>query len=112
MAGSSLCIHQEICHDQRRKIPVANHISNFITDNTKCKLPSTFGFSFLMNKQEIIKQVGNLEDMITFLDAGTVKFIMGSRPMSEWDAFLKEIEKVGLKKWEDAYTAEYKKAKK
>jgi ABC-type sugar transport system, periplasmic component len=112
MCGSSFAYTKRMTSLVDGKIPFSGaYINKYITDNTKCKVPSTFGFSFSMDKQKIIDQVGTLDDMKTFLDQGVAKFIMGARPMSEWGDFLKELDKVGLEKWENAYTTEYNKAK-
>lgn len=88
------------------------YFSGYMSDIAKCKTPSSFGFSFALDKEKIISEVGSLEDIKTHVDSEVSKFIMGSRPMSEWDNFLKELEKIGVQKWIDAHTSEYVKAKK
>ena len=50
--------------------------------------------------------------MKTYIESEVTKFVMGTRPMSEWETFLQELENVDLEKWSAAYTKEVEKYKK
>lgn len=50
-----------------------------------------------------------LADMSRLLDEESIKFITGVRPLSEWSAFLKQVESAGLKQWSEAHTEQYRK---
>ena len=51
--------------------------------------------------------VGAWNDITRMLSEEQVKFIMGIRPMAEWDDFLNELEKVGYDKMSAEYTRQY-----
>ena len=46
-------------------------------------------------------------DLTRMLSEEQVKFIMGIRPMSEWDAFLNELRKAGYEEMSAEYTRQY-----
>lgn len=48
-----------------------------------------------------------LTNLQTYVDENTVNFIIGERPLSEYPAFKKEMEKFGSKKLESIYAASY-----
>jgi putative aldouronate transport system substrate-binding protein len=63
---------------------------------------------------EQAKEYDNLKAVVTpQVLSGTIKFINGSRPMSEWDQWLDEMAELGYKRMEEiqqaAYDAKYKK---
>ncbi len=74
------------------------------------KMPPDVGVPFDVGG--IRKAFPGLADFERLVDEETVKFITGVRPLTEWDAFLKQLEAAGLQEWIKAYTAEYKKYKK
>ncbi len=87
------------------------YISDYITRADITKMTSSNGFGFRIDLTKIDEAGVSRTDMTTYIEGETVKFIMGSRPMSEWETFLGELDKVGLQKWTEAFTAEYNAAK-
>ena len=51
--------------------------------------------------------VGAWNDITRMLSEEQVKFIMGIRPMAEWDDFLNELKKAGYDKVAAEYTRQY-----
>ena len=47
-------------------------------------------------------------DIETYVKEMKTKFIVGERPIEEWDAFIGELEKMGLKDVCEEYTRQYK----
>lgn len=89
--------HYEFIRDQNYKLDVG-------------KMPFDAGVPYDVGS--IRKAFPGLNDLNTLVDAETVKFINGSRPLTEWDAFIKQLDSAGMQDWIKAYTAEYKKYKK
>ena len=83
-----------------------DYINKHITDTEHTRTPSAMGFSFLFDMQKI-EQTCSRTDMNTKIDSELTKFVMGTRPMSEWDAFLEELKQVGLDAWIEAFTEQY-----
>ncbi|GFH42061.1 sugar ABC transporter substrate-binding protein [Lactococcus hodotermopsidis] len=50
----------------------------------------------------------NLKDTV---DQETLKFILGQRPLSDWDKYVKDLESKEMKKWEEKTNAAYKEYK-
>lgn len=57
------------------------------------------------NKEEASAIANIMTPCKTYMDEQAVKFIFGERDMSEWNDFLKELEKLGYKEVEDMYNA-------
>lgn len=51
--------------------------------------------------------VPRMTDLERLWDEETIKFIMGSRPLSEFDDFVKQMEKTGVEDWIKEYTRQY-----
>ena len=89
------------------------YITEWITNDKVCQRLSTAGYTFNLDITAITNEAGPvLNDMKTYIESEVTKFVMGSRPMSEWEAFLEELNTVGLEKWSAAYTKEIEKYKK
>lgn len=52
-------------------------------------------------------KVPGLADLDRLIEEETTKFITGTRPLEEWDAFLEQLESAGLQDWIDAYTEQF-----
>ena len=61
---------------------------------------------------KIRTKLPNLADITRLLDEETTKFITGARPVSEWNAFLDQLNKAGMNDWIAAYTEQYSQLKK
>jgi hypothetical protein len=82
------------------------YIEKHITDTVRTRQPATMGFSFLFDLAKIEESVSRT-DMNTKIASELTKFVMGTRPLDEWDAFLEELKEVGLDAWIEAFTEQY-----
>lgn len=62
-------------------------------------------FSFTADETDTLTTLGN--DILTYTGEMRVKFITGKIPFSEWDSYVSELNKMGLKKYMDIYEAAY-----
>ncbi len=76
------------------------------TDLKRAKMP--FDAGVVYDPAVIKDKVPGAADITRMLDEETIKFIMGVRPISDYDNFVKELYKAGLDQWIDAYTQMYK----
>ncbi|MCP4400034.1 MAG: hypothetical protein GY801_22355, partial [bacterium] len=74
------------------------------------KFPSDLGIVWDM--AEVKKNVRRLNDLQRLWDEETTKFIMGIRPLDEYDAFVQQMNKSGLDDWITEYTRQYNALKK
>ncbi len=74
------------------------------------KFPADANTSY--DGRAIRKTFPNLGDFDRVRDEELIKFVTGSRPMSEWDKYLGELKTAGLDKWSEAYTTLYNAANK
>lgn len=56
-----------------------------------------------LNAEEGAIRSNIMSDINTFIDENAVRFITGEKPMSEWDAFIAEIEEMGIHEVVAAY---------
>ncbi|MDF2725415.1 MAG: transporter substrate-binding protein [Paenibacillus sp.] len=91
--------------------PQFDYIRKYVTDESRTKKMADADVSYKYDTKEIVSQLPGKSDFDRMLAEETVKFIMGSRPMSEYDAFLQELNKAGLDKWIGVFTDQYNKAK-
>lgn len=64
-------------------------------------------FSTFYNTNEIKQKLPNVTDINTMIDEQTVAFVTGTRPIADWDKFMKELNDAGLQDWIKVYTEEY-----
>ncbi len=64
-------------------------------------------FDVFYDANKLKEDFPNVSDITKMIDEQTIAFITGTRPMSQYDAFIKELYDAGLSKWIDAYTAQY-----
>ena len=48
-----------------------------------------------------------LSDIQRAQDEELLKFVIGTRSLDEWDAFIESLYKIGMDRVEDAFTAQY-----
>lgn len=63
-------------------------------------------FNFDLKDQEELSSIST--DIQTYVDEMTAKFITGKSSFSEWDKYVKTLEKMGLEKYMEIYTNGYK----
>ncbi|MBP1996289.1 extracellular solute-binding protein [Paenibacillus eucommiae] len=90
---------------------VFDYYANQITNTTNTKKPALYNVDYKFDAKVIAGKVPTLNDITRMIEQETIKFIMGARPIAEYDNFLQELNKAGLDKWIEAYTAEYQAAK-
>ncbi|NLZ56203.1 MAG: extracellular solute-binding protein [Clostridiaceae bacterium] len=106
--GGSFAMTQKIVSRQAdgRVMMDLQYIEKHITDTVRTRQPATMGFSFLFDLAKIEESVSRT-DMNTKIASELTKFVMGTRPLDEWDAFLEELKEVGLDAWIEAFTEQY-----
>lgn len=73
------------------------------TEHYKRNAPA--GFKFSAETTESVKN--EVSAIATLVSEEALKFLVGDRPIEEWDAFVKECYDMGLQKVLDAYQADY-----
>lgn len=68
-------------------------------------------FGLVYDADIIRKEIPMQTDISTIYEQNLVGFITGTRPISEWDDFLAELDDAGVKTYIDVYTREYHKIK-
>jgi hypothetical protein len=91
--------------------PDFEYINKYITNFSRVKKPGTFDYDYKFDQKEIAAQIPTLNDFNRMMEQEVVKFVVGARPIAEYDKFLEELNKVGLDAWVKAYTSEYNKVK-
>ena len=84
-------------------------IRDYATNHDNGKMP--FDFDVAYDIGAIKDNVAAYDDIQRALDEGTTNFIIGVRPLSEWNMFLEELKEVGIDDLYDAYTAQYNEIK-
>jgi putative aldouronate transport system substrate-binding protein len=74
-------------------------------DTSKGKMPFASHVSY--DNRQLIRTFPNLTDFNRLMEEETIKFISGSRPLSEWGAFVDQVNAAGLEQWSQAYTEQY-----
>lgn len=74
------------------------------------KMP--FDYNIVYDTKELTDKVPSMNDIKRLRDEEVTKFIMGARPMSDWDKFIDQLNKAGMTKLIDAKTEQYNSLKK
>ncbi|MBD2844309.1 hypothetical protein IDH44_03835 [Paenibacillus sp. IB182496] len=69
--------------------------------STQHLYPAIFNPSFNSEEQNILSVT--LNEINTIVDSNLARFILGDRPLSEWDTYVKEIQNTGLQQVLDIY---------
>ncbi|RAV18746.1 extracellular solute-binding protein [Paenibacillus contaminans] len=91
--------------------PEMDYLMEYSGDTSRVKKSGISDVSFKFDQAEIASSLPNRADLQRMMDEEVVKFIIGARPMSEYDKFLQGLNDAGLSKWIDVYTDQYNKAK-
>ncbi|MDF2647315.1 MAG: extracellular solute-binding protein [Paenibacillus sp.] len=91
--------------------PQFDYMRKYITNTNRAVMPGDAKESYKYDNVVINQQVPALSDLNRMMEEEVTKFIMGARPISEYDKFLQELNKAGMDKWIEAYTAQYMKVK-
>ncbi|MBO9609119.1 MAG: extracellular solute-binding protein [Paenibacillaceae bacterium] len=86
-----------------------DYIRDYITNTSRVKPTGDATVAYKYDNNAINQQVTTRADLDRMMTEEITKFIMGARPMSEYDAFIEQLNKAGLDKWIAAYSAEYAK---
>jgi hypothetical protein len=85
-------------------------IRDHALDYSHGKMPVDFDVPY--DLALIRKEVPGLADINRMIPEETIKFIANVRPLSEWDNFVKDLDKAGMQDWINAYTKQYTEFKK
>lgn len=86
---------------------ILNEIEGPKVDYAKLPGKKTLDFAVPYDQTVIKKEVPGLADLSRLTNEETTKFITGVRSLSEWDAFLGQLNSAGLADWTKAYTKQY-----
>lgn len=76
-----------------------------VTNTDRGKLPQD---AYVLYDQSVLEEeVPGLADLQRMMDEEVFKFIIGSRPISEWDSFMNELYSAGMDDWIKAHTKMY-----
>lgn len=91
--------------------PAFEYYQKYLTNPKFGRKVALFDVEYKFDAKAISDAIPTLNDINRMIEQETIKFLMGARPLSEYDSFLQELNKAGLDKWIAAYTAEYTKNK-
>lgn len=80
----------------------------FLFDTAK----KTIDYNIIYDQAKLLEKVPNKGDLQRLLDEESIKFIMGARPISEYDKFVSELQKAGIGQWIEEMTRQYNSFKK
>jgi ABC-type glycerol-3-phosphate transport system substrate-binding protein len=80
-------------------------LNGTISDISVGKMPVDASISY--DGRAVRKVFANLGDFDRLRDEELIKFINGSRPISDWDKYMTELKAAGLDLWSEAYTTLY-----
>lgn len=64
-------------------------------------------YDYYFDTTRISEEVMAYTDVNTKISEELIKFVIGNRPLDQWDAFIQELYDMGMAQVEDAYTAQY-----
>ncbi len=91
--------------------PQFDYIQKYITNKERSKSAGTAAVDYLFDPKTLKDNIPTAGDISRMMDQEIIKFITGARPIGEYDKFIDELNKAGLDKWIETYTAEYKRVK-
>ncbi len=74
-------------------------------DFSRGKMPMDSGIIY--SPEILLKEIPGYRELERYMEEEVVKFIVGFRPMEEWDYFIDEIYNLGLDKWIAVHTRLY-----
>lgn len=77
-------------------------------DTSRAKMPYDAGVKYDPNF--LSDEIAGYADIQRLVEEEQIKFIIGERPLSEWNAFLAELDDAGLQEWIEVHTSIYKEA--
>lgn len=86
-------------------VTFSDELKEAIVEDRKYDLPLLPKVSFTQEELDVIQSVGVNID--THIQENISKFLLGSRPISEWEQYVKEVEDLGMQQILDIYTEAY-----
>lgn len=111
ITGGSFAITVQYRKNDPVAAPQFDYMQKYITNMKRVKKPALLDVEYKFDPKTISQKVPTLADINRMIEQEVVKFIMGARPIADYDKFLQELNKAGLDKWIDAYTSEYNRVK-
>lgn len=111
ITGGSFAITVQYRKNDPVAAPQFDYMQKYITNMKRVKKPALINEEYKFDQKTISEKVPTLADINRMIEQEVVKFIMGARPIAEYDKFLQELNKAGLDKWIEAYTSEYNRVK-
>lgn len=111
MTGHSFAYTVQFSTNDPTGKPEFDYLRTYSGDVSRAKKQVTVDVNYLYDYKEIANKLPNEADIRRMIDEEVTKFIMGARPMSDYDKFVQELYSAGLNNWIDVYTDQYNKAK-
>lgn len=81
------------------------HIRDYATNYVNGKMP--FDYDVPWDYTALDDEIPGMEDINRLVTEETTKFIVGIRPLTEWNDFVDTLYKAGLEDWIEAHTKQY-----
>lgn len=108
VAGQGVVMEAKYAFNDPIKVMHYDYLHNEITKKDRAQAQSTADVIF--NKSQLSDATGNLEDIERMTTEEVVKFIIGARPMSEFDSFVQKLYEIGIDKEIKELTRQYNEA--
>lgn len=82
-----------------------DYIKDELLNYSNAKLP--FDYTFVYDQAARAEQVPTIADLDRLRNEEAVKFIMGARPLSEFDQYIEELKKAGLEQYQNFMTSQH-----
>lgn len=99
------------------RMDYASHMSTFtdelnkgIEESRKYDLPANPTLAFNDQEREVLQTTG--DSVNKYMQQEISKFLLGTRPLSDWDKYVKEVQDLGLSKLVDIYKKAYERQQK
>ncbi|MBO9607136.1 MAG: extracellular solute-binding protein [Paenibacillaceae bacterium] len=111
LTGSSFAYTVQFSSSDPAVKPEIEYYNKYVANPATSKAEFTSGVSYKFDQKAIADKLPNREDISRMINEEVTKFIMGARPMADYDKFVQDLYAAGLDKWIDVYTEQYNKAK-
>lgn len=109
--GSSFAYTVQHALNDPASKPANDYIKDYITKTSRMKMPALLDYDYKFDQKAIADKIPTLNDINRMMEQEIVKFVMGARPIGEYDKFLQELSKTGVDNWTQVMTEQYNSVK-
>ncbi|MBP1989471.1 extracellular solute-binding protein [Paenibacillus eucommiae] len=110
LTGSTFAYTVQFAPSDPASKPEFDFLGKYSGDTSRVKKAFTLDAAYRYDQKEITEKLPNKADIKRMIGEEVTKFIMGARPISDYDKFIQELYTAGLDKWIEVYTDQYHKA--